>query len=152
VTYLYERLVDNTSCYLRTIIWMMGIEHDDELLESMLVQSQTAPFKDFQRYPTLIDKNEKPESRLARASPSRSGATRKLLCQLTWEPLKLTRRPPYYDSVEAGSDGVPYSISSGARRNGGAAWLASRVPERLRAAMRIEDLALAAMPVKGEFR
>ena len=37
----------------------MGIEHDDELLESMLVQSQTAPFKDFQRYPTLIDKKRK---------------------------------------------------------------------------------------------
>ena len=37
---------------------MMGIEHDDELLESMLVQSQTAPFKDFQRYPTLIDKTK----------------------------------------------------------------------------------------------
>ena len=51
---------------------MMGIEHDDELLGSMLVQSQTAPFKDFQRYPTLIDKNEKPESRLARASPSQA--------------------------------------------------------------------------------
>ena len=30
---------------------MMGIEHDDELLESMLVQSQTAPFKNFQRDP-----------------------------------------------------------------------------------------------------
>jgi len=35
---------------------MMGIELDDELLESILVHSQTAPFKNFQRCPMRIDK------------------------------------------------------------------------------------------------
>ena len=35
---------------------MMGIELDDELLESILAHSQTAPLKNFQRCPMRIDK------------------------------------------------------------------------------------------------
>ena len=59
VMYPYERLVDNTFSYRRTMIWMMGIELDDERLEGILAQSRTAPFRDLARYPTLLDETNR---------------------------------------------------------------------------------------------
>ena len=152
VMHPYERLVDNTFSYLRTMIWMMGVELDDERLEGILAQSRTAPFKDLARYPTLLDEsNRRHLERLVLDHPE-AEQLEVLVWELPWEPLELKRRSQYDGSVVAGSDGLPYFVSSGARRHVSAAWLASRGPERLRAAMQIDDLALAAIPVKSELR
>ena len=152
VMHPYERLVDNTFSYLRTMIWMMGIELDDERLEGILAQSRTAPFKDLARYPTLLDEsNRRHLERLVLDHPE-AEQLEVLLWELPWEPLELKRRSAYDGSIVAGSDGVPFFVSSGARRNVSTAWLASRGPERLRTAMQISDDALATIPAKSELR
>jgi len=75
VMYPYERLVDNTFSYRRTMIWMMGIELDDERLEGILAQSRTAPFRDLARYPTLLDEtNRRQLERLVLDHPKRSNS------------------------------------------------------------------------------
>jgi len=152
VIHPYERLVDNTFSYLRTMIWMMGVELDDERLDGILAQSRTAPFKDLARYPTLLDEsNRRHLERLVLDHPE-AEQLEVLLWELPWEPLELKRRSPYDGSVVAGGDGVPFFVSSGARRKVSAAWLASRSPERLRTTMLVSDDALAAISVKSELR
>lgn len=152
VMHPYERLVDNTFSYLRTMIWMMGVELDDERLEGILANSRTGPFKDPARYPTLLDEpNRRHLERLLLDHPE-ADQLEVLLWELPWEPLELKRRSPYDGSVVVASDAVPYFVSSGTRRKVSAAWLASRGPERLRNPMGVTDESLATIPLRADLR
>lgn len=152
VMHPYEHLVDNTFSYLRTMIWMMGVELDDPRLEGVLAEPKRLPFKDPARYPTLLDEaNRRHLERLVLGHPE-SDQLEVLLWELPWEPLELKRKSPYDGSVVMGSDAIPYFVSSGTRRKVSPAWLASRGPERLRHPMGISDGSLREIAVKDDLR
>ncbi len=131
----FERMIEDRHAYFRTVLWMMGIPLDDAWLAHVLERSSDGNNARLNvgivgRSAKLLDEeNRRHLERLVLDHPE-AKQLEVLLWELPWDPLQLERRSHYDGSVVRGSDGEPYFVSGGVRRQVSAAWLASRSHQR----------------------
>ena len=141
----YERLLDDSFGFFRSMLLKLGFPVDDRRLESIVKESNTNLNIDVVAADNPLDEaNRRRIERLILDHPERD-QLEVLLWELPWEPLELERRSAFDGRTVQGADAEVFFVSSGVRRKVDASWLASRVP-RFEGPKVISDVELNALP------
>ncbi len=151
----HELMVRDRFLFFRTVLFLLGIDHDDERLAHTLRRPTSYSRMNIDivgHAATLLDEENRRYLERVILDHPEAAQLEVLVWELPWEPLELARVSPLDGTAVVAPDGKTYFVSSGKRREVDSSWLMSRGPERLRTPTTVGAFDLENLPLASRLR